>query len=77
MDYVAPVAWAQEVSSRLSDSRVVVIDYLGHFPEGVANMECLDALILAFLRAGTTVGLDVSCVETMTPPAFDTARSFH
>jgi pimeloyl-ACP methyl ester carboxylesterase len=72
MDYVAPVSWAQQVSSRLSDSRVVVIDYLGHFPDGVANMECFDALILAFLRAGTTVSLDVSCVETMTPPAFDT-----
>jgi len=72
MDYVAPVAWAQEVSSRLSDSRVVVIDYLGHFPAGVANMACFDALILDFLRAGTTVGLDVSCVEAMTPPPFDT-----
>lgn len=72
MDYVTPVAWAQEVSSRLSDSRVVVIDYLGHFPEGVAHMECLDALILTFLKAGTTVGLDVSCVETMTPPPFVT-----
>jgi pimeloyl-ACP methyl ester carboxylesterase len=71
MDYVAPVSWAQEVSSRLSDSRVVVIDYLGHLPEGVVNMECFDELILQFLRAGTTVGLDVSCVETMLPPSFE------
>lgn len=70
MDYVTPVAWAQQVSSRLTDSRVVVIDYLGHFPDGVANMGCLDDLIRAFLRAGTTVGLDISCVETMTPPPF-------
>lgn len=70
MDYVTPVAWAQQVSSRLTDSRVVVIDYLGHFPDGLANMECLDDLIRAFLRAGTTAGLDISCVETMTPPPF-------
>ncbi len=70
MDYVTPVSWAQQVSSRLSDSRVVVIDYLGHFPDGVANMECLDALIRAFLHAGTTVGLDLSCVDTMVPPPF-------
>jgi pimeloyl-ACP methyl ester carboxylesterase len=70
MDYVTPVAWAQQVSSRLTDSRVVVIDYLGHYPEGLANMECLDELIRAFLRAGTTAGLDDSCVETMTPPPF-------
>ncbi|HXV13305.1 MAG TPA: alpha/beta hydrolase, partial [Candidatus Krumholzibacteria bacterium] len=70
MDYVTPVSWAQLVSSRLSDSRVVVIDYLGHYPDGMANLECLDELIRAFLRAGTTVGLDISCVETMTPPPF-------
>jgi pimeloyl-ACP methyl ester carboxylesterase len=72
MDYVTPVAWAQEVSSRLSDSRVVVIDYLGHYPDGLANMPCLDAMILAFLRAGTTVGLDDSCVGAMVPPPFVT-----
>ncbi len=72
MDCVTPVAWAQQVSSRLSDSRVVVVDYLGHYPDGVANMECFDAVIRAFLRAGTTVGLDVSCIETMTPPPFVT-----
>ncbi len=75
MDYVTPMVWAQEVSSRLSDSRVVVIDYLGHYPDGVANMECYDALILAFLDAGTTVGLDASCVESMLPPPFVTEMS--
>ncbi len=72
MDYVTPIVWAQQVSSRLSDSRVVVIDYMGHLPEGVDNMECFDTLIRAFLRAGTTVGLDASCVDTMTPPPFAT-----
>ncbi|MCI0451141.1 MAG: alpha/beta hydrolase [Candidatus Latescibacteria bacterium] len=70
MDYVTPVEWAQHVSSRLTDSRVVVIDYLGHYPDGMANMGCLDELIRAFLRAGTTVDLDISCVDTMTPPPF-------
>jgi pimeloyl-ACP methyl ester carboxylesterase len=72
MDYVTPIAWAREVSSRLSDSRVVVVDHMAHYPDGLAHMECLDALIRAFLRAGTTVGLDASCVETMTPPPFVT-----
>ena len=72
MDYVTPVAWAQEVSSHLTDSRVVVIDYLGHYPDGVAHMECLDDMIRAFLRAGTTYQLDVSCVESMLPPPFVT-----
>ena len=70
MDYVAPVAWSQEVSSRLSDSRVVVVDYMGHLADGLANVGCLDALIRAFLSAGTTAGLDASCVEAMAPPPF-------
>jgi len=70
MDYVAPVAWAQEVSSRLTDSRVVVIDHMGHVADGLSNIECLDALIRSFLSAGTTAGLDASCVETMAPPPF-------
>jgi pimeloyl-ACP methyl ester carboxylesterase len=70
MDYVSPVSWAQEVSSRLTDSRVVVIDYMGHIADGLDNVPCLDALIRAFLSAGTTAGLDASCVEAMTPPPF-------
>jgi pimeloyl-ACP methyl ester carboxylesterase len=72
MDYVTPIVWAQQVSSRLSDSRVVVVDHLGHFPDGLANMKCLDSLILSFLQAGTTVGIDDSCVGAMAPPPFVT-----
>ena len=70
MDYVAPVSWAQEVSSRLTDSRVVVIDNMGHIADGLTNAGCLDAMIRAFLSAGTTAGLDASCVETMAPAPF-------
>jgi pimeloyl-ACP methyl ester carboxylesterase len=72
MDYVTPIVWAQQVSSRLTDSRVVVVDHLSHLPDGLANMTCLDVLVLSFLQAGTTVGLDVSCVDAMVPPPFVT-----
>lgn len=70
MDGVTPVAWAQEISSRLTNSLVVVIDHLGHFPDGLEHMECYDSVIARFFETGSVVGLDTSCIEGMTPPAF-------
>jgi pimeloyl-ACP methyl ester carboxylesterase len=72
MDAVTPVAWAQEISSRLTNSLVIVIDHLGHFPEGLEHMECYDAIIADFFAKGSVVGLDTACLDTMTPPGFQT-----
>ena len=70
MDAVTPVAWAQEISSRLTNSLVLVIDHLGHFPDGLEHMECYDAIIAQFFRSGSVAGLDTSCLDAMTPPGF-------
>jgi pimeloyl-ACP methyl ester carboxylesterase len=72
MDAVTPIAWAQEISSRLTNSLVLVIDHLGHFPDGLEHMECYDAVIAQFFEKGSVVGLDASCFDTMFPPAFTT-----
>jgi pimeloyl-ACP methyl ester carboxylesterase len=72
MDCVTPVAWAQEVSSRLTNSLVLVVDHLGHFPEGLDHMECYEDVLEQFLTSGTIAGLDTGCFDTMTPPAFVT-----
>jgi pimeloyl-ACP methyl ester carboxylesterase len=72
MDPVTPVAWAQEVSAGLTNSLVLVIDQLGHYPDGLAHMECYDAVIADFFKSGTVVGLNTDCLATMTPPAFRT-----
>ena len=72
MDAVTPVAWAQEVSSRLTNSLVLVVDHLGHDPAGLEHMECYDAIIAEFFRKGSVAGLNAACLATMLPPAFVT-----
>jgi pimeloyl-ACP methyl ester carboxylesterase len=72
MDYVTPIAWAQAVSSRLTNSLVLVIDHMGHYPGGLENMPCYDAVIDQFFRTGSVVGLDATCFATMRPPDFVT-----
>ncbi|HEX5131821.1 MAG TPA: alpha/beta fold hydrolase [Candidatus Krumholzibacteria bacterium] len=72
MDGVTPVAWAQEISARLTNSLVLVVDYLGHAPEGLTNMECYDRVIDEFFRAGSVAGLDTACLESMAPPEYTT-----
>ncbi|MDH4036013.1 MAG: alpha/beta hydrolase [Candidatus Krumholzibacteria bacterium] len=72
MDAVTPIAWAQEISSRLTHSLVLVIDHLGHHPDGLEHMECYDAVIAQFFEKGSVVDLDTSCFDTMLPPPFVT-----
>jgi pimeloyl-ACP methyl ester carboxylesterase len=72
MDAVTPIAWAQEISSRLTHSLVLVIDHLGHEPDGLEHMECYDSVIAQFFAKGSVDGLDTACFETMTPPPFVT-----
>lgn len=70
MDAVTPVSAARDVAAGLVNGRVVVIPSLGHVPEGLSHMDCLDQLIYDFFHAGTAATLDVSCVATMQPPPF-------
>jgi pimeloyl-ACP methyl ester carboxylesterase len=70
MDHVTPVQWAQDAASGLLNSRVVTIPDLGHFPDGLSNMECYDQVINAFFEAGSAANLDLSCVASMKPPPF-------
>jgi len=70
MDHVTPVRWAQDVASGLVNARVVVVPDLGHFPEGLSNMECYDRIINAFFEAGSANDLDLACLKSMRPPAF-------
>jgi len=72
MDAVTPVAWSQEVSSRLTNSLVLVIDHLGHHPGSLENMECLETVIAEFFAKVSVIGLDTGCFATMTPPPFVT-----
>jgi pimeloyl-ACP methyl ester carboxylesterase len=71
-DATTPPSWARRISARMPRSRVVVILAMTHLPIGLANMECLDHVMDAFFARASAVGLDVSCIATMTPPPFET-----
>ncbi|MGH8443024.1 MAG: alpha/beta hydrolase, partial [Nevskiaceae bacterium] len=73
MDAVTPVQWAQDVASGMSNARVVTIPYLGHFPDGMSNMECYDWVINDFFEKGSAADLDLACIAMMKPPAFQVA----
>jgi pimeloyl-ACP methyl ester carboxylesterase len=72
MDAVTPVQWGRDVAAHLPHSRLVVIPELGHFPDGLSHMECYDQIIARFFESPGVGGLDLSCVETMHPPQFQT-----
>jgi pimeloyl-ACP methyl ester carboxylesterase len=74
LDPVTPPSLADEVARTLPNSRHVVIPGSGHILDGMSKVDtCLDPLILSFLESGDPKALDVSCVETMKPPAFATS----
>lgn len=73
MDYVTPPSATERAQRAFPNSRVVRIDHLGHFPSGLAHIECIDEMIAAFFEAGSIEGLDTGCVKHMTPPPFYTA----
>ena len=74
MDPSTPVDWAQKVASHLPSARVVVIPNLAHFPDGLTHMECYDRIIADFFTAGSAKDLDIGCVKSMQPPAFDVPK---
>jgi len=69
-DATAPPAWARKVAAGLPNSRVVVIDAMGHLPVGLAHLDCLDRIADAFFAKGSAQALDTACVTTMTPSPF-------
>jgi pimeloyl-ACP methyl ester carboxylesterase len=74
MDYVTPPEWAAEIAQHLPNARVVTIPLLGHFPDGLTNMDCYDDLIARFFEAGSAEHLDASCVAKMLPPPFNLTK---
>jgi pimeloyl-ACP methyl ester carboxylesterase len=71
MDYVTPPEWAAQIAAQMPNARVVTIPLLGHFPDGLSNMECYDDLIARFFEAGSAKHLDTACVASMSPPPFN------
>ena len=69
-DYVTPTAWARRVAANFPNGRLVEVPFMGHFPEGLANLGCLDALMTGVAANADLAALDTSFVATMTPGPF-------
>ena len=66
-DATTPPAWARQVAAGLPQSRVVIIEAMGHLPTGLDHLECLDRIADAFFAKGSAQGLDTSCVAHARP----------
>ena len=71
MDHVTPPAGAQAIARHLKNARVIVVPELGHFPDGLAHMECYDELVNRFFETGDATRLDRGCMRGMQPPPFE------
>lgn len=69
-DYVTPVEWSRRVSAAATKHSLVIIPKLGHAPDGLSGMECLDEMLAAFYKRANTGDVNASCVRKMTPPRF-------
>jgi pimeloyl-ACP methyl ester carboxylesterase len=74
LDPVTPPANADVVAKTLPNSRVLRVPSSGHSPDGLAGLQCLSEIKLAFIERGTVAGLDASCVSTIARPGFLTPR---
>lgn len=66
-DPVTPPSYAAEVAETLPNSLHINLPKFGH---GVLAAGCMPTVVTMFIEAGTTAGLDTSCLETAVPPPF-------
>lgn len=66
-DPVTPPVYAEQVAQDLPNSRVVVLEGMGH---NVMYRGCLPRLINDFLKSGSVEGLGLSCTEKVQPDPF-------
>lgn len=69
-DHVTPPADAERVASGFSNARVILIEDMGHVPEAISEIGCLDAMINDFYENPDPAALDANCVKDMKAPPF-------
>jgi pimeloyl-ACP methyl ester carboxylesterase len=70
LDPVTPSRGAELVAATLPNALHVVVPHAGHGYGGMRGAECVDSLVIRFVRAGTGHGLDTSCLGEMRRPPF-------
>ncbi|PWT96346.1 MAG: alpha/beta hydrolase [Blastocatellia bacterium] len=69
-DPVTPPIYGETAAKYLSNSSHVVVPHGGHGFGGLTGIQCIDDMMVAFINAGTTKGLDTSCVQKIQQPVF-------
>ena len=70
-DPIAPPATAKKLSKYLTNSRHIIIPYMGHMFSDLSNLDCYDNYVVAFF-SGTESKLDLNCFQEMKPMKFKT-----
>ena len=61
-DHVAPLRYAASVARGFPNSRIVEVEGMAHFPLAMSNLECLDAITLAFDPVADPEAVDTASV---------------
>lgn len=70
-DPVTPPEWAAEAAARFPNAWDLVLPGSGHIFEGLSGVEdCIDPLIVAFLRSADRNAIDAKCLAAVKPPPF-------
>ncbi|HYU31155.1 MAG TPA: alpha/beta hydrolase [Thermoanaerobaculia bacterium] len=69
-DPVTPAANGEKVVRTLKNGRHLIVADGAHGTNGMEGTDCLFGVMAAFIEAGTTQGLDTSCVARMRRPDF-------
>jgi pimeloyl-ACP methyl ester carboxylesterase len=68
-DPITPAAYAVRATQRMRHATIVGVPHLGHDPDGLVGVECIDGIERAFL-GNPTKPVDVACVATTAAPKF-------
>ncbi len=69
-DPVTPVTMAKEIARHLPNSQLVVVPQMSHMSWGLSNEQCLDEIIIAFIRSSGRATVNKDCVSGMAPPPY-------
>jgi pimeloyl-ACP methyl ester carboxylesterase len=69
-DHTTPAEDANSIAKGFRNSRVVIVEEMGHVPDAISNLQCLDRIMLDFFAA-PLASLESGCVQDMRAPSFE------
>jgi pimeloyl-ACP methyl ester carboxylesterase len=71
LDPVTPTPWGRQLLENMPNARLIEVPDGAHDSFEMDNfIPCIIGLSFSFWNAGTTAGLDTSCIATLKPPGF-------